>query len=58
MKRRTLESAFRAGFLAGQVVVHSQDVFDQEEDYFKAWKRDEEHWCTKTLDKYQKMDME
>ena len=58
MKRRTLEAAFSAGFLAGQAVVHSQDVVNQEEDYFKAWKRGDEHWCQKTLEKYQKKDLE
>lgn len=58
MKRRTLESAFGAGFLAGMAVVHSQDLVDQERDYFKAWKRGDEHWCQKTLEKYQKIDLE
>lgn len=58
MTRRTLQEAFSAGFLAGQAVVHSQDVVDQEDDYFKAWKRGDEHWCRDTLKKYQKMDLE
>lgn len=56
--RRTLQAAFGAGFLAGMAVVHSQDLVDQENDYFKAWKRGDEHWCKKTLEKYQKMDLE
>lgn len=57
-KRRTLESAFSAGFLAGMAVVHSQDLADQENDYFKAWKRGDKHWCKKTLEKYQKMNLD
>ena len=56
--RRTLESAFSAGFLAGMAVVHSQDLVDQESDYFKAWKRGDKNWCKKTLEKYQKMDLD
>lgn len=58
MKRRTLEDAFSAGFLAGMAVVHSQDLADQETDYFNAWKQGNENWCEKTLKKYQKMDLE
>lgn len=58
MKRRTLVSAFSAGFLAGMAVVHSQDLVDQENEYFKAWKRGDEHWYRETLEKYQKMDLD
>ena len=55
MKRRTLEAAFSAGFLAGMAVVHSQDLVDQEKDYFNAWKRGDDHWYKEILEKYQKM---
>lgn len=58
MSRRTLQESFSAGFLAGMAVVHSQSLDKQEKDYFNAWMRGDEFWCTKTLKKYQKMEME
>lgn len=57
-KRRTLKHAFSCGFLAGMAVVHSISLEEQEMDYFKAWKRGDEHWCKKTLEKYQKIELE
>lgn len=56
--KRTLREAFSAGFLAGMAVVHSQSVYKQENDFFKCWIRKNENWCTKTLKKYQEMEME
>lgn len=55
-KKRTLYDAFESGFLAGMAVVHSQNVYEQQEDYFKAWKKGEEKWITKVFEKYQKAD--
>lgn len=58
MRRKTMKEVFSAGFLAGQAVVHSQSVDDQEEDYWKAFKSGDHNWATKVCEKYQIMDIE
>lgn len=55
--RRTLKDAFSAGFLAGQAVVHAQSVSDQEQDYWKGYKRDADHWLSKVHTKYINKDL-
>lgn len=55
---RTLYEAFTSGFLAGMSVVHSQDVFEQQEEYFQAWKKRKPNWCTSTLVRFQQMEIE
>jgi hypothetical protein len=51
MARHTLEDAFDAGFLAGMSVVHDKDVDAQQAAFYKAWRRREDRWLSKTLDK-------
>lgn len=51
MARHTLEDAFDAGFLAGMSVVHDKDVNAQEAAFFKAWRRRDAMWLSKTLNK-------
>lgn len=50
--RRTLKDAFSAGFLAGQAVVHSQGVWDQEQEYWEGYKRNVKNWLRKVHVKY------
>lgn len=51
MARHTLEDAFDAGFLAGMSVVHGKDVDAQQVAFYKAWRRRDDMWLSKTLDK-------
>lgn len=55
--RRTLKDAFGAGFIAGQAVVHSQDVFAQEQEYWKGYKRNAKNWLSKVQTKYINKDL-
>lgn len=56
-RRRTLKDAFSAGFLAGQCVIHAQSVFDQEQEYWKGYKRNVKNWRSKVHTKYTNKDL-
>lgn len=55
--RRTLKDAFGAGFIAGQAVVHAQSVPEQEQDYWKGYKRNVKNWLSKVQTKYINKDL-
>lgn len=47
--RISIEDAFKRGFLCGMAVVHSTDIFEQEQEYLKLYLSGK--WTTKKFNK-------
>lgn len=52
MARRTLRDSFKAGFIAGLGVIHSQSLNDQQLDYWNAYNNKIDDWFESVFNKY------